>query len=187
MNQFRSYLASVVATVLLVAGQLFSLPMAVAASAGAPPTVPETIAVPAGSVLLFSSHAKGVQIYECQQGQWAFHAPRALLFDPQSHQPVANHYGGIDRGLTAGPWWDSIEDSSRIRGGKALSAPSPNPDSIPLLRLEVLERAGAGRFSPVTYIQRLNTQGGVSPTGACQSGAQHQVVYKADYYFYTTP
>ena len=31
----------------------------------------------AGPVLLFSRHAKGVQIYECKNGQWAFHAPKA--------------------------------------------------------------------------------------------------------------
>ena len=183
MNRLRSSATIVVATVLLVVGQL----LGVAASAGAAPTVPETIAVPPGSVLLLNRHAKGVQIYECQNGQWAFHAPRALLFDPQSNQPTAIHYGGIDRELTPGPWWESVDDSSRIRGGNAVSAPSPNPNSIPQLRLEVLERQGAGVFSPVSYIQRLNTEGGVGPTGGCEPGAQRSVPYTADYYFYATP
>jgi hypothetical protein len=187
MNRLRSFGAIVLATVLLVVGQVLSMPMPVAASADAPPTVPEAIAVPPGSVLLFSRHAKGVQIYECQNGQWAFHAPRALLFDPQSHQPTAIHYGGIDRGLTPGPWWESVDDSSRIRGGKPVSAPSPNANSIPLLRLEVLERQGTGVFSPVSYIQRLNTEGGVGPTGGCEPGAQRWVPYTADYYFYAAP
>jgi len=187
MNQLRSYAAIVLAAVLLVVGQVLSRPVSVAASAGVPPTVPEAIDVPPGSVLLFSSQAKGVQTYECQNGQWAFHAPRALLFDPQSHEPTANHYGGIDRGLTPGPWWESLDDSSRIRAGKAVSAPSPNANSIPLLRLEVLERQGTGVFNPVSYIQRLNTVGGVGPTGGCQPGAQRPVVYTADYYFYATP
>jgi len=67
------------------------------------------------------------------------------------------------------------------------SAPSPNANSIPLLRLEVLERQGTGMFSPVSYIQRLNTTGGVGPTGACATGAQRRVVYTADYYFYAAP
>src|SRR6266508_1751230 len=187
MNRLRSFGAIVLAAVLLVVGQVLSMPVPVAASADAPPTVPEAIAVPPGSVLLFSSHANGVQTYECQNGQWAFHAPRALLFDPQSNQPTANHYGGIDRDLTPGPWWEAIDDSSRIRGGKAVSAPSPNANSIPLLRLEVLERQGTGMFSPASYIQRLNTTGGVGPTGACDSGAQRQVPYTADYYFYAAP
>jgi hypothetical protein len=187
MNRLRSFGAIVLATVLLVVGQVLSMPMPVAASADAPPTVPEAIAVPPGSVLLFSRHAKGVQIYECQNGQWAFHAPRALLFDPQSHQPTAIHYGGIDRGLTPGPWWESVDDSSRIRGGKAVSAPSPNANSIPQLRLEVLERQGTGVFSQVSYIQRLNTMGGVGPTGACQPDERRWVAYTADYYFYGNP
>jgi hypothetical protein len=128
-----------------------------------------------------------VQIHECKSGQWAFRAPRALLFDPQSNQPTGIHYGGIDRSLTPGPWWESTDDGSRIRGGNALGAPSPNPESIPLLRLEVLERQGSGVFSPVSYIQRLNTVGGVGPSGGCQMGAQRQIPYTADYYFYATP
>ncbi|MFL5804687.1 MAG: DUF3455 domain-containing protein [Roseiflexaceae bacterium] len=187
MNQLRSFGAIVLAAVLLVVGQVLSIPVSVAASGGEPPTVPEAIAVPPGSVLLFSHHAKGVQTYECKNGQWAFHAPRALLFDPQSNIPTGIHYGGIDEGLTPGPWWESVKDGSRIRGGKAVSAPSPNADSIPLLRLEVMERQGTGVFSPVSYIQRLNTEGGVGPTGGCQTGAQRQVPYTADYYFYATP
>jgi len=184
MNQLRTFRAIVVAVVLLVVGQALSLPMSVAASAGAPPTVPEAIGVPPGSVLLFSRHAKGVQIYECRNGQWALHAPRAGLFDPQSHQPTGIHYGGIDRGLTPGPWWESVDDGSRIRGGNAVSAPSPNANSIPLLRLEVVERQGTGVLSLISYIQRLNTVGGVGLTGGCAAGAQRWVAYTADYYFY---
>jgi len=165
MNHLRSSGAIVLAAVLLGFGLLFSMPISAAASAGASPTVPAAIAVPPGSVLLFRSHAKGVQTYECQNSQWAFRAPRAVLFGPHNHRPTAIHYGGIDRGLTLGPWWESLRDGSRIRGGNAVSAPSPNANSIPLLRLEVLERQGTGVFSPVSYIQRLNTTGGVGPTG----------------------
>jgi hypothetical protein len=187
MNQLRLYRGIVLAAVLLVIGQLLSMPVSAVARTGAPPTVPEAIAVPPGFVLLFSRHAKGVQTYECKNGQWAFHAPRALLFDPQSHQPIGIHYGGIDRGLTPGPWWESTEDGSRIRAGNAVSAPSPNADSIPLLRLDVMERQGEGVFSEVSYIQRLSTNGGVGPTGGCQTGARRRVPYTADYYFYASP
>src|SRR5256885_441770 len=56
MNRLRSVRAIVLAAVLLVVGQVLSMPLSVAASAGEPPTVPEAIAVPPGSVLLFSSH-----------------------------------------------------------------------------------------------------------------------------------
>ncbi|HEU5099006.1 MAG TPA: DUF3455 domain-containing protein [Roseiflexaceae bacterium] len=187
MNRLRSYRAIVLAAVLLVVGHVLIVPMSASARSSALATVPETIAVPDGSVLLFSRHAKGAQIYECRNGEWALHAPRALLFDPESHQAVGRHYGGIDRGLTPGPWWESTDDGSQIRGGEARSAPSPDANSIPWLRLKVLEWRGTGMFSPISYIQRLNTEGGVSPTGGCQPGAQRSVPYTADYYFYAAP
>jgi hypothetical protein len=187
MKPLRSLSATLLATLLLVFGQMLSLPTSAAAGSGAPPVVPGAIAVPAGSVLLFSRHAKGVQIYDCNNGQWVFHAPLALLFEWQSTELTGIHYGGIDRGLTPGPWWESLEDGSRIRGAKTGEAPSPNANSIPLLRLDVVEREGSGVFSPVNYIQRLNTKGGVGPSGACQTGRQRQVLYTADYYFYATP
>jgi hypothetical protein len=161
--------------------------MPVAASAGEVPDVPGKIAVPDNSTLLFSRRARGLQIYECVNGVWALHAPQAQLFDPQAFARNGVHFGGIDRGLPAGPWWESTVDGSSIRGAKVDEAPSPNPDSIPLLLLRVVQRQGSGEFIPVTHIQRLNTIGGVSPTGACQPGAQHPVPYTADYYFYAAP
>jgi hypothetical protein len=187
MKYLRSFRAIVMAVVLLAVGLALGMPLPAAAGARILPSVPADIAVPAGSVLLFRRHATGVQTYECQNGQWAFRAPRALLFNPHQYRPSGIHYGGIDRGLTAGPWWESLHDGSRIRAGNPLSAPSPNANSIPLLRLQVLERHGSGVFSRVSYIQRLNTVGGVGPTGACSAGAQRWVPYTADYYFYTTP
>ena len=187
MKSLRTLRIIALATLLLVAGYALLGPFAVSASAQTPPIVPDAIAVPDGATLLFSSHAAGMQTYECHNGLWAFRAPKATLFDPQTEHLTGIHYGGIDRGYTAGPWWESLLDGSRIRGGNAKSAPSPTPASIPLLRLEVLERYGTGVFSPVSYIQRLNTEGGVGPTGTCGAGAKRLVPYTADYYFYAAP
>ena len=44
-----------------------------------------------------------------------------------------------------------------------------------------------GAMQGVTYIQRLNTRGGVAPAAACAAaniGAKQQVAYQADYVFY---
>ena len=184
MNRLRSYVAIVVAALLLVAGHVSG----VSAHAGTLATSgPAPFELPSGVVELFSYHAKGVQTYACKDGQWAFRAPKAALFDAQSGQLVGIHYGGIDRSMTPGPWWESLADASRIRAGNPLSAPSPNPDSIPLLRLEVLERHGSGVFSPVSHVLRLNTTGGVGPSGTCRPGAQRWVPYTADYAFYGQP
>jgi hypothetical protein len=187
MNHVRSIRAVVWTALLLLIGPVVLMPLAVSASSSTPPTVPGEIAVPAGSVLLFSRRAQGVQIYACQAGQWTFHAPLALLFDPETKQPDGIHYGGIDRGLTPGPWWESLVDGSRIRGALVRPAPSPNRNSIPLLLLQVLERSGDGSFTPVTHIQRLNTVGGLAPTGTCSTDTHRPVPYSADYYFYAAP
>jgi hypothetical protein len=188
MNSSRTYGATVLAALLLVVAHVLLVPAPASASAGAPlPTVPAGLEIPAPYVLRFSRHAKGVQTYECQAGAWTFRAPKAVLLHPDDYQLAGIHYGGIDRGLTPGPWWESLADGSRIRGGNPVSAPSPNANSIPLLRLEVLEHDGTGEFSPIRYIHRLNTVGGVSPTGACTTGAKRWVPYTADYYFYGTP
>jgi hypothetical protein len=45
---------------------------------------------------------------------------------------------------------------------------------------------GAGAMTGVTYIQRLNTKGGVAPSLACDAaskGRKQPVAYEADYVF----
>jgi hypothetical protein len=39
-------------------------------------------------------------------------------------------------------------------------------------------------LSQVLYVQRLDTDGGVSPAPVCDAGTMIQVPYTADYYFY---
>lgn len=153
------------------------------------PEVPETIAVPEGHRVAFVGHATGVQIYECAGDNsataalaWRLRAPRAEL-TADDGRPLASHFGGIDVGSPAGPYWRSDEDGSSVRGGNPVSA--PNPGSIPFLRLDAIETAGSGIFSEVTFIHRLATAGGVGPTGAClAANAKTEVAYESDYYFY---
>jgi hypothetical protein len=153
------------------------------------PEVPETIAVPEGHRVAVVGHATGVQIYECagdntaaQALAWRLRAPRADLIADDGH-PIATHFGGIDVGSPAGPYWRSIEDGSSVHGGNPISA--PNPGSIPFLRLDAIETGGSGIFSEVTFIHRLATEGGVGPTGGCATvNAQTEVPYASDYYFY---
>lgn len=150
-----------------------------------PPTVPPELAVPQGHRLVFTAVARGVQIYACAADSggaptWQLHGPRAELVD-SSGEPVASHFGGVDRGLPPGPYWEA-KDGSRVHGAKPASVPSPG--SIPLLRLEAEGTSGSGVFSKVTFIQRLDTTGGVAPAGACTPGKQAEVPYRAKYYFY---
>lgn len=141
--------------------------------------------MPAGNQVTLSAAAKGVQIYQCAPDAsgaptWTLHAPRAALLDNAGNQ-VAVHFGGIDKGLPAGPYWQS-SDGSRVHGANPVSV--PNPGSIALLRLDAADTSGAGIFSRVTFIQQLDTTGGVSPTGACRQGDTQEVPYTAKYVFY---
>jgi hypothetical protein len=62
---------------------------------------------------------------------------------------------------------------------------SPDPTAIDWLLLRAVETSGPGVFSPVTYIQRVNTTGGKAPTTPGSFiGEVVDVPYTAEYYFY---
>jgi len=149
------------------------------------PVVAAELAVPAGAKLALVANAKGVQIYECAADAagalaWKLHAPRADLFN-ESGAPIGKHYGGVDKGLAPGPYWEAI-DGSRVHGAKPVSV--PHEGSIPLLRLETADVSGTGVLGKVTFVQRLETAGGVAPKDACTAGQTSEVPYTATYYFY---
>ncbi|HEY2464252.1 MAG TPA: DUF3455 domain-containing protein [Steroidobacteraceae bacterium] len=158
---------------------------AMAGCAAAPP-VPGPLRVPADQSLIKQLHATGVQIYECQpakndpaQFEWAFRAPEANLL-AKGGRIVGKHY--------AGPTWEA-SDGSRVVGEVIGNSPSSTPNSISLLLLRAKGTAGNGLFTPVRFIQRLNTVGGSVPAAGCrreQAGQQLRASYTADYLFYGT-
>jgi len=163
-------------------------PMARTATALVAPTVPPDLVVPEGHKLAVMAMAKGVQIYECvAEGAgapaWKLHAPRADLLDDAGTQ-IGNHFGGVDKNLPPGPYWEA-KDGSRVHAGKPINA--PNAGSIPLLRLEAADTSGTGVFAKVSFVHRLDTTGGVAPAGACTTGKTTEVPYTAKYYFYNAP
>lgn len=139
--------------------------------------VPPEIQVPDGNVLLFRAYAAGTQNYECQNNAWTFRQPRAVLVDENGEQL------GIHG---RGPFWAAY-DGSRVIGSAPVSAAAADPrQDVPLLLLKATPGETAGRFADVTYIQRLDTRGGVAPSGACNPEEQSSVAvpYLAVYYFY---
>jgi hypothetical protein len=70
----------------------------------------------------------------------------------------------------------------------ANSADAAEHGAIPWLLLQVVGSqkgpAGGSALSETTYIQRVNTTGGIMPTGACTVGARSFVPYTADYVFF---
>ena len=136
----------------------------------------DSVEVPRGNRVAYHAYALGVQIYRWNGTSWVFVEPVATLFaDANYHDRVGIHY--------AGPTWELNS------GGKVVATRvngcSPDSTAIPWLLLQTLSTDGPGIFSSVTYIQRVNTTGGLAPTAPGRSvGAPAEVPYTAEYYFY---
>jgi hypothetical protein len=86
--------------------------------------------------------------------------------------------------------WAQVLHSNSIPAGSDPSC--PNAGAIPCLLLESIGAQpgtlGGTILSKTTFIQRLNTRGGVAPADGCSTqddvGSQRLVSYSADYYFY---
>ena len=140
--------------------------------------VPAKLALPQGTALVGKYAAKGVQIYVCRvkeaANEWAFKAPEATLVDAEG-RPFAKHY--------AGPTWEAPDGSKAV--GKVLAnEPAPKAGAIPWLLLSA-ESSASGALAGVRFVQRVNTSGGVAPSGTCPTvGTEQRVDYTADYIFY---
>jgi hypothetical protein len=145
--------------------------------------LPEPVRVPAGQKLMMSTTGVGEITYECREKkdmagahEWAFVAPVATLYSGDK-KSVGKYY--------AGPTWEA-NDGSKVTGKQLAVAPAA-PGNIPLQLVKAEPAMGAGAMSGVSYIQRLNTKGGVAPAMACDAtnkGRRQQVAYEADYVFY---
>ena len=145
---------------------------------GAVPKVPQDLQPPAGEQLQLRFSAKGVQIYQCQSGEWKFQAPEATLFDHHG-KAAGKHY--------AGPTWEA-SDGSTVVGELKAKADSPDPQAIPWLLLHAKSNSGQWLFSTISSIQRLQTHGGKAPSqscGAANADRSVRVPYRANYYFYS--
>ncbi len=159
---------------------LFVLSIALSLAAAAQ-QVPQQLQPAAGESLMFSVQGKGSQIYTCKmegaQFAWVLKAPDAQLLDKDG-KVFGRHF--------AGPAWEA-NDGSRITGKAVANVASPDPDSIPWLRINVVSHDGDGLLSRITTVQRLNTRGGKAPGSGCDAahaGQEIRVAYSADYLFY---
>jgi hypothetical protein len=137
--------------------------------------------VPAGNKLAFAYDATGDQIYGCHQNgnsyAWSLDAPDADLFNVESGSLSGSHYGG--------PTWEHLDGSFVV--GKRVAGATVDPTAVPWLLVAGSAHGGEGRMQNVSYIQRLNTTGGLAPSGGCDAdhvGDTAPVSYTATYYFY---
>ena len=171
-----------------------------------PPRVPGTLHVPEGNEAFLIGHAFGSQDYVCAASgsgvAFVLTTPEAVLFDNPARR-VINHFfspNPFERG-TIRATWQSTRNSSVFWGQlvqAATFATDPDfvaPDAIAWLLLSragVLEGSGNGdNLAEATFVQRVNTVGGLAPSIGCNSpadiGKTAFVPYEADYVFYTNP
>lgn len=153
-----------------------------AAEGGRTPDLPlplcESIQVEEGNKVSFHTYAVGVQVYRWNGTAWAFVEPVANLYaDRGFHGQVGTHY--------AGPTWES-NSGSKVVGRRVVNTGcTPNANAIPWLKLEAVTTEGPGVFDGVTFIQRVNTTGGVAPAApGTFVGEEARVPYTAEYFFY---
>jgi hypothetical protein len=162
------------------------LALALPTRAHNPPEVPDGLDAPEGSKVSFHGYAVGVQIYVCQASptdptkfSWVFKAPEAVLYaSGENEGEIAIHY--------AGPTWESNSGSKVV--GARVNGATVDPTAIQWLLLRAASTEGPGPFAKVTYIQRVNTVGGLAPTigaDAAHAGQEVRVPYTAEYYFYS--
>lgn len=177
-----------------------------------PPPTPTTITPEAGNVAFLVGHAVGSQGYTCLPTgvggtSWTVNPPRpeATLFTDVFGLPIQliTHFLSIvENPNTPGPvapggnaTWQSSLDSSRVWAKATGMIPAgsdrdscPHDGAIPCLLLASIGNdkgpTGGILLDKVTFVQRLNTNGGAAPTSSCSAGQTELVPYTADYYFY---
>jgi hypothetical protein len=184
----------------LAAALTVSRPQLAHADHVTPPPVPANIQVPDGNKAFLEGDAIGTQDYICLPSgsgfAWTFFGPQATLFNDDDKQ-VITHFlspNPFESGTPRATWQHS-RDTSTVWG--TAIAPTSDPDfvapgAIPWLLLQVVGAqdgpTGGDKLLETTFIQRLNTSGGVAPlTGCTQStdvGKIALVPYTADYFFY---
>lgn len=163
----------------------------VPAAPALPADVPALVAAPEGAMLVRHLHAVGTQSYRCSQNpgaaptySWAFVAPIADLLNSCGVK-VGSHFA-VPGTAPPVPSWLYEVDGSSVNGVRVESSPADG--AIPELLLEQVAHGGDGVFSDVSFVQRLDTVGGVAPTeSACDAAHVNlvqEVAYTAEYYFY---
>jgi hypothetical protein len=157
------------------------------------PATPTTPGVPSAPPLGFFSRIKtpdtvapilrlqgrGVQVFRCEPRgagySWIFRLPEADLADP-SGKAVIRHGANFSFEHT---------DGSRLLGTIVDFDDAPDSSNLRWLLLSA-RSFGQGALTGVTYVQRVNTIGGMPP-GKCDASQQNRLLrvdFSADFVFY---
>ena len=166
-----------------------------------PPPVPSNIQVPAGSKAFLVGHAVGTQDYVCLPSgtgvKFVLFTPQATLFNGSDDRELTTHYFSPNpsEGGTIRATWQDSHDTSTVWASATATSTDPafvKPGAVAWVLLTVVGSQsgpiGSNKLTPTTFIQRVNTSGGLAPSTGCASSADvgHEefVPYTADYFFY---
>jgi hypothetical protein len=175
------------------------------------PDLPGNLVVDDGSEVFLVGHGVGTQNYVCVPSAssvtgvtFSLFTPEATLFANDGSQLIT-HFFSPNSDPTVRPpefgtirvTWEDSRDSSRVWAmlvEQSTDAKFVQKDAVAWLKLQTVGTdAGPGgdRLTQVTFIQRLNTIGGLAPKTGCTSlddlGHRAFVPYSADYFFYRKP
>jgi Protein of unknown function (DUF3455) len=213
MTRFRTIGSLAVAGIVLAGfattAFTFSSPQAAQPGAITPPPLPPGMApVPAGNKLFLGTHAVGTQNYVCQPSgagvAYVLFTPQATLFgddgvqiithfnSPNPDEPNTDPTVVAPQGMIRATW--QFKDTSRVwaKVHQPNGAVTVDQDAIAWLLLDAVGHqpgpTGGVKLMQTTFVQRLNTTGGLAPKTGCSSltdvGKKAFVPYTADYFFY---
>jgi Protein of unknown function (DUF3455) len=179
-----------------------------------PPLPDDMVPVPAENKLFLGTHAVGTQNYVCKPSgagvAYVLFTPQATLFGEDGGQ-VITHYNSPNpfepntdpkvvapEGTIRATWqyrdtsrvWAKVHANDPITGKKG--AVTVDQKAIAWLLLDRVGSldgpTGGDKLTGTTFVQRLNTTGGLAPSTGCSSltdlGNTAFVPYTADYFFY---
>jgi hypothetical protein len=171
-----------------------------------PPDVPTQLQIP-GNTAFLVGHATGTQNYVCLPSGAGFgyvlFTPEATLFDKHDKQIITHYFSpnlAPDPDEVAGTiraTWQTSETSLVWAKIAATATHTSDPGFVEegAVAWLTLARVGAqdgprgdDTFSDVSFVQRLNTSGGLAPgdcTAVADVGKVAFMPYTADYFFYT--
>ena len=175
-----------------------ALPLTAHAQIVTPP-VPTDLEVPATEEAFLLGRGVGTQNYICQPAAslgrvaWTLFTPQATLFSDDAEQLTTHFFSPNpdEPGVVVRVTWEHSRDTSTV-WARLLKSATVNPDAIAWLKLEVVGRrvgpTGGDTLFGTTFIQRLNTEGGLAPLTGCDNpqdtGRKAFIPYTADYFFY---
>jgi hypothetical protein len=190
-----------------------SSPQAAQAKDITPPPLPPGLApVPPGQKLFLVGHAVGTQNYVCRPSGAGFayvlFTPEATLFGDDGGQVITHYFSPnpfepntdpkvVADGMIRATW--QHRDTSRVwakahgtdpDGRKGVVTPDTSAIAWVLLDKVGVQKGptGGDTLFKTTFVQRLNTTGGLAPSTGCSSltdvGNTAFVPYTADYFFY---